>query len=152
MVIPLLLMTLLQTLPKADLVREGHDAGRLGEALAVCGRQGYPVDELVAEDLANRFAARAVEAGWSRETVSRIIEAGVARERSTIPFSEPLYDLPADELIDAATGLSDDVRAYCHSVNDVWPGAITDLEVGDRVLAERSDQALRKAAASQSRQ
>lgn len=142
----LLLASAPQSMPKADFVSEGEAVGRLGESLQICKRQGYPVDELVAEDAANRFAARAMASGWSHALVADVIDAGIEAERASMPFSEPLYDLPADELVDQAAGLAGQVRSYCHALSSHRPGAITDLDGGDREVNARLAHARRAAA------
>ena len=142
----LALTGVLQALPKRDFVAEGTEIGRLAEAMQVCRRQGYPVNELAAEDIVNRFAARAVAAGWSRDAVGQVFDAGTQAEQGGMPFSEPLYDLPADELQGHADGLAERVRLYCHAFAGRLPGAITDLETGDKEVAARLAHARRAAA------
>ncbi len=125
---------------------EGNAVGRLGESLQICKRQGYPVEELVAEDAANRFAARAMASGWSHALIVEVIDAGIEAELASMPFPDPLYDLPADELVDQAVGLAGQVRSYCHALFSRRPGAVTDLESGDREVDARLARARRDAA------
>jgi len=143
MVSAILAALLIQTLSKSDLIAGGETVGRLGERTAVCRRLGYPVDELIAEDAANRFARQAATAGWDQDAIIHVIQTGVDLEQASLPFSEPIADVPADELPFHAKRLASDAKQLCRQFAESHPGVITDLAQGEQAIDDRFAAALR---------
>lgn len=136
MVFASILAAFLQTLSPSGLIAVGEAAGRLGAASEVCSALGYGVDQLVAEDRANRFARQAENAGWSSIEIGQIIAAGVNRERAELEFSLPLNDFPRDELLLHAASLAAKAKRFCRDLAEHHPGLITDLAKGERAIDE----------------
>ena len=115
------------------LAGEGERLGRFSTLFAVC-EPYYTVNIGAGHGLADDFQRRSTAAGWSAEQRSRAYDHGRGLERAEIGIVMDLTGMTPQEARRRLRHMFPRLKRRCQDLARDVPGAISDVEAGDRRL------------------
>ena len=133
MVATFLLALSLQLAPANGLAGEGERLGRLSTLFAVC-EPYYAVDIEAGRRLADDFARRSAEAGWTAGQRNAAYERGRDLERAEIGIVMDSPDVTPQEARRHLRQMFPRLKRRCQDLAREVPGSISNVEAGDQRL------------------
>jgi hypothetical protein len=133
MVATFLVALSLQLAPADGLAGEGERLGRLSTLFAVC-EPYYAVDIEAGRRLADDFARRSTEAGWTAGQRNAAYERGRDLERAEIGIVMDAPDVTPQEARRHLRQMFPRLKRRCQDLAREVPGSISEVEAGDRRL------------------
>ncbi|MDP3803903.1 hypothetical protein [Brevundimonas sp.] len=119
--------------PADPLVEEGERLGRLSTLFAVC-EPYYTVNIGAGHSLADDFERRSTAAGWTADRRSRAYDRGRDLERAEIGIVMDLAGVTPQEARRRLRHMFPRLKRRCQDLAQDVPGAVSDVEAGDRRL------------------
>lgn len=115
------------------LTTEGEHLGRLSTLFALC-EPYYTVDIAVGHRLADDFERRSREAGWTDERQTAAYDRGREVERAEVGIVMNAAGVTPQEARRLLRDMYPRLKSRCQYLSQQVPGAVSDLETGDRRL------------------
>ena len=133
MVATFLVVLSLQLAPAEGLAGEGERLGRLSTLFAVC-EPYYAVDIEAGRRLADDFARRSAEAGWTAGQRNAAYERGRDLERAEIGIVMDSPDVTPQEARRHLRQMFPRLKRRCQDLAREVPGSVSNVEAGDQRL------------------
>lgn len=133
MILAVFLVTALQPAVIHDFASEGERLGRYSTLFAVCAPY-YTVDLAVGRSLADDFERRSAEAGWTADQRMSAYDRGRTLERAEIGIVMDAEGVTPQQARRHLRQMFPRLKSRCQDLAREAPGAISDVEAGDRRL------------------
>jgi hypothetical protein len=133
----------IQAMSQGSLISEGENVGRMTAVLGGCDAVGHRTIDAPGLAALESFDRRAVAAGWTRDVVIEAFQSGVELEKVDLAMDADLSSMTDDGLRRYAIETMGRIKRRCRDVAAEWPGAIVDIEAGERNADARLASMLR---------
>lgn len=122
--------------PQADLTAEAAAVARGLAAAGHCTAFGYNIVVQPLIDMSETYAAKALQAGWSRDRADTVLAEASLAEMDLLTLPPPNPDASVEELRAIALSMRDQTIAICSELAAAHPDVVPDLAAGNAMAAE----------------